>query len=123
MPTFGLDDMVRYGWILLGEEPGVEIVFGQIGRPWKPVGASTGPSVEQAGFAAFDQPGFAKIAFSLRVQHYGAASSIVTMDTRIVLTDPESRQRFGRYWMLVGPFVRLIDRMTLRLLGAELLSR
>ena len=120
MPTFGLDDMVRNGWILLGEEPGVEIVFGQIGRPWKPVGASSGPSVEQAGFAAFDQPGFAKIAFSLGVQPYGAASSIVTMDTRIVLTDPKSRQLFARYWTLVGPFVRLIDRMTLRLLGAEL---
>ncbi len=70
VPTFGLDDMVRNGWILLGEKPGVEIVFGQIGRPWKPVGASSGPSVEQSGFAAFDQPGFAKIAFSLRVQPY-----------------------------------------------------
>jgi deazaflavin-dependent oxidoreductase (nitroreductase family) len=119
-PTFGLDDMIRYDWILLGEEPSVEIVFGQIGRPWKPVGASTGPSVEQAGFAAFDQPGFAKIAFSLRVQPYGATSSIVTMDTRIVLTDPQSRRRFTHYWKFVGPFVRLIDRMTLRLLGAEL---
>ena len=118
--TFGLDDMIRYDWILLGEEPGVEIALGQIGRPWKPVGASSGPSVEQAGFAAFDQPGFAKIAFSLRVQPYGATSSIVTMDTRIVLTDPKSRRRFTQYWKLVGPFVRLIDRMTLRLLGAEL---
>ena len=73
VPTFGLDDMVRNGWILLGEKLGVEIVFGQIGRPWKPVGASSGPSVEKAGFAAFDEPGFAKIAFSLRVQPYGAA--------------------------------------------------
>ena len=92
----------RSGWttwsatgILLGEEPGVEIVFGQIGRPWKPVGASSGPSVEQSGFAAFDQPGFAKIAFSLRVQPYGTASSIVAMDTRIVVTGPKSRQRFS----------------------------
>ena len=120
VPTFGLDDMVRNGWILLGEEPGVEIVFGQIGRPWKPVGASSGPSVEQGGFAAYDEPGFAKIAFGLRVQPYGITSSIVTMDTRIALTDPKSQQLFGRYWTLVGPFVRLIDRMTLRLLGAQL---
>jgi deazaflavin-dependent oxidoreductase (nitroreductase family) len=119
-PTFRLDDMLRYDWILLSEELGVEIVLGQIGRPWKPVGASSGPSVEPAGFAAFDQPGFAKIAFSLGVQPYGTTSSIVTMDTRIVVTDPKSRQRFARYWTLVEPFVRLIDRMTLRLLGAEL---
>jgi hypothetical protein len=40
--TFGLDDMVRYGWTLLGETPNEEVVFGQIGRPWKPVGASAG---------------------------------------------------------------------------------
>ncbi len=42
------------------------------------------------------------------------------MDTRIVVTGPKSRQRFSRYWTLVEPFVRLIDQMTLRLLGAEL---
>jgi len=31
--TFGLDDMVRNGWTLLGETPNEEVVFGQIGRP------------------------------------------------------------------------------------------
>ena len=121
-PTFRLDDMVRppLDWLLLGEQPGVELVLGQIGRPWKPVGASSGPPVAKAAFAAFDQPGFAKIAFSLRVDPYGTTSSILTMETRVALTDPESRRRFTRYWALVGPFVRLIDRMTLRLLAAEL---
>ena len=69
-PTFRLDDMVGppIGWILLGEEPNGEIVLGQIGRPWKPVGAAEGPSVAPAEFASFDRPGFAKIAFSLMVQ-------------------------------------------------------
>ena len=121
-PTFRLDDMVGppIGWILLGEEPNVEIVLGQIGRPWKPVGASEGPPVAPAEFASFDRPGFAKIAFSLMVQPYGVASSILTMETRVVLTDPGSLRRFARYWRLVEPSVRLIDRMTLRLLAAEL---
>ena len=121
-PTFRLDDMLGppLGWILLGEEPNVEIVLGQIGRPWKPVGASEGPPVAPGEFVSFDRPGFAKIAFSLTVQPYGAASSILTMETRIVLTDPGSLRRFARYWRLVEPSVRLIDRMTLRLLAAEL---
>jgi hypothetical protein len=121
-PTFRLDDMVGppIGWILLGEEPNVEIVLGQIGRPWKPVGASEGPPVAPVEFASFDRPGFAKIAFSLMVQPYGVASSILTMETRVVLTDPGSLRRFARYWRLVEPSVRLIDRMTLRLLAAEL---
>jgi hypothetical protein len=118
--TFRLDDMARYGWTLLGEEPDVEIVFGQIGSPWKPVGASEGPAVDPATFAAFDAPGFAKIAFSLRAHPYGATSSILTMETRVAMTDPISLRRFTRYWALVGPFVRLIDRMALRRLSAEL---
>jgi hypothetical protein len=120
--TFRLEDMLGppIAWLLLGEEPGVQIVLGQVGRPWQPVGASEGPAVESAAFAAFDRPDFAKIAFSLRVQPYGASSSIVTMETRVALTDPRSLRRFKRYWRVVGPFVRLIDRMTLRMLADEL---
>lgn len=88
--------MVRYDWVLLGEEPNVEIVFGQIGRPWKPVGASSGPPVEPAAFVGFDRPGFAKIAFNLRVEPYGTTSSILTVETRVALTDPRPSGRGPR---------------------------
>jgi hypothetical protein len=118
--TFGLDDMVRYGWTLLGEAPNEEVVFGQIGRPWKPVGASAGPAISADTFPGFGQPGFAKIAFSLRVSPHGPTSSIVTLETRIALTDFGGRRKFGRYWRIVGPFVAFIDRMALRLIAAEL---
>lgn len=119
-PTFTLDDMVRYGWILLDEQPNVEIVFGQIGRPWKAVGASSGPPVAPAAFADFDHPGFAKIAFNLRVEPYGASSSILTIETRVALTDPQSLRRFKRYWILIAPFSDLIRRIALRLVAADL---
>jgi hypothetical protein len=118
--TFRLDDMVRYDWVLLGEEPNVEIVFGQIGRPWKPVDASSGPPVAPAAFASFDRPGFAKIAFNIRVEPYGASSSILTAETRVALTDPQSLRRFARYWTLIGPFSALIRRIALRLIAADL---
>ena len=118
--TFGLDDMVRYGWTLLGEAPNEEVVFGQIGRPWKPVGASAGPAITADAFPGFGQPGFAKIAFSLRVNPHRPRSSIVTLETRVALTDSEGRRKFGRYWRIVAPFVALIDRMALRLIAAEL---
>ena len=118
--TFGLDDMVRYGWTLLGEAPNEKVVFGQIGRPWKPVGASAGPAITADAFPGFGQPGFAKIAFSLRAIPHGPTSSIVTLETRVALTDSEGRRKFGRYWRIVGPFVALIDRMALRLIAAEL---
>jgi hypothetical protein len=119
---FRLEDMVgpTLGWVLLSEVPDVEIVLGQVGRPWKPIGAFEGPVVSPAAFASFDSPGFAKIAFSLSVQPHGATSSILTLETRVVMTDTASRRRFTRYWRLVAPFIRLIDRMTLRLLAAQL---
>ena len=111
--AFAVDDMVRYGWILLGENPR-EIVLGQIGRPWEAAGTSRGPAAGPARFAAFGEPGYAKIAFSLWADPHGAASSILTMETRVALTDPGSRRRFRRYWMIIGPFSGLIRRMAMR---------
>jgi len=117
--TFRFKDMVGLGWILLGETPGVEMVLGQVSRPWKAVAAYTDAPTTPEQFASFDKPGFAKIAASLRVDPYGNDSSILTMETRVALTDAKSRRRFRRYWLLVGPFSSLIRRMALRLLAAE----
>jgi hypothetical protein len=71
-------------------------------------------------FTSFDAPGFAKIAAGLRVDPYGTDSSIVTIETRVALTDDDSRRRFRRYWLLIGPFSSVIRRLALRLLAAEL---
>lgn len=44
-------------------------------------------------FRDFAEPGFAKIAASFRVDPYGSGSTILTTETRVVLTDPESRRQ------------------------------
>jgi hypothetical protein len=121
-PTFRLDDMVRppINWRLLGEEPGVEMVLGQIGRPWQPTEMGSGPEVAPTEFAAFDKPGFAKIALSLRVQPYGAEASILTLETRVAVTDPVSLRRFQRYWAVIGPFSQLVRWIALHLVAADL---
>ena len=120
--TFRLDDMVRppISWTLLGEEPGVEMVMGQIGRPWQPTEMGNGLDVAPAAFASFDRPGFAKIALSLRVQPYGATGTILTMETRVAVTDPVILRRFRRYWALIGPFSHLVRWIALRLVAADL---
>jgi hypothetical protein len=119
-PTFRLTDMVRYGWIVLDEHPNVELVLGQIGRPWKSAAASSGPTVEPTEFAEFDRPGFAKIAANIRVEPYGATASILMIETRVALTDPQSLRRFTRYWTFIRPFSALIRRIALRLVAADL---
>jgi hypothetical protein len=116
---FRVEDMTRYGWELLGENPS-EIVLGQIGRPWKAAGAAAGPVAAPAAFAAYDKPGYAKVALSLRVDPRGTTSSILTIETRVALTDAASLRRFRRYWMVIGPFSGLIRRVALRLLDTDL---
>jgi deazaflavin-dependent oxidoreductase (nitroreductase family) len=106
-------------WTLLAEEPDVELVLGQIACPWEP-SARSGPPVAPDVFASFDQPGFAKIVLSLRVRPHGAGGTLLTVETRVALTDRESLRRFRRYWMLIGPFSGLIRRIALRMLAADL---
>jgi deazaflavin-dependent oxidoreductase (nitroreductase family) len=122
MRTFRLDDMVRppISWTLLGEVAGKEMVLGQIGRPWQSTQMGIGPNVAPEEFLAFDQPGFAKITLSLRVQPYGAAGSILTLETRVAVTDPVSFKRFQRYWAVIGPFSHLVRWIALRQVAADL---
>lgn len=119
-PTFRLRAMVGLGWILLAETPGVEMVLGQVSRPWKADASSAGVPTTPQEFTTFNEPGYAKIVTSLRVDHYGNASSILTVETRVATTDAVSRRRFRRYWLLIGPASSLIRRMSLRLLETEL---
>jgi hypothetical protein len=112
--------MVDLGWVSLGETPGVELVLGQVSRPWKGVAVSTHFPTTTEQFASFDEPGFAKIVASLRVDPYGKNSSVLTMETRVATTDETSRRRFRRYWLVIGPFSSLIRRMALRQLATEL---
>ncbi|MCB5294790.1 hypothetical protein BJQ90_04259 [Arthrobacter sp. SO3] len=118
--TFRLQDMVGLGWILLGETPDVEMVLGQVSRPWKSVAAAADTPTTPGQFTKFDEPGFAKIATNLRIDPYGNDASVLTVETRVAITDDESRRRFSRYWVLIGPFSSLIRRMALRLLAKHL---
>ncbi|MGD9890214.1 MAG: hypothetical protein AB7R89_01075 [Dehalococcoidia bacterium] len=92
--SFRVNDLLRptFNWLLLAEEPDIEIVMDQIAHPWKP--ARDAISVAPADFAAFNIPGFAKIALSLRVQPYGTGGTVFTVETRVALIDPESLRRF-----------------------------
>ena len=65
------DDLGGLGFSLRRETPGVELVWGQVSRPWKPLAASTDAPGTPEEFAGFNQPGFANIAFSLRVIRMG----------------------------------------------------
>ena len=118
-PTFRLRDMASIGWVLLGERSGVELTFGQVSKAWKGRGGVPDEAITPANFVTFDQPGFAKVVESTRVDPYGEKGSIVTAESRILCTDEDSRRRFRRYWLSVAPFTHLMRLIALPALARK----
>lgn len=99
-------------WLPLGEVPGRELVFGAVGKVWR-------PSIEwrwiaAEDFTAFDEPGWAKMAASFVVHPYGERRALLTYEARTACTDPDSTAQFLRYWTLVSAGVGIVLRATLK---------
>jgi hypothetical protein len=111
-PPFTLADMPQAGWTVLTEDER-EIALATLTHPWR-IGREDPLRVDREAFAAFSAPGYAKIAFSIRADSYDQCRTQVTTETRVVTTDPTSRKRFARYWVVVGPLSAFIRRVALR---------
>lgn len=116
-PPFTFADMPRVGFALLVDGP-AEIAFGSVTRPWE-IGDEQPVAIGPDTFAAFDQPGYAKVAFAIRTDPYGPHRTLVLTETRVATTDARSRQRFASYWRVAGPVSALIRRMILRRVKAQ----
>lgn len=57
-PVF--DELLRFGFVLLGERPGAEIAVGAIGRFWRLAGNEPVAVRTRENFVAFAEPGYAK---------------------------------------------------------------
>lgn len=101
-----VEQMRSIGWVVLAEQPEREIVLGTIARPWN---ADPGfRSIDPAHYEAFREPGFVKIAWSLRAEPNGEGRSVFHTETRVATTDVQAREHFRRYWSYVAPGVELI---------------
>ncbi len=109
-----LDDL---GWRIVGEETGRELVFGAVTKPWESEPVFRGLSPVE--FKRFDIPGYVKIAFNLRIDPLGEHASIARTQTRALATDPQSRRRFRRYWVLLSPGIEMVRIVLLAQLRAE----
>jgi hypothetical protein len=100
------------GWGVLAEVPDREIVMGAVTRPWE--SNVTFHSLPPDEFADFYQPGFVKIAWTLRADPLPDGRSMFRTETRALATDAEARRRFRRYWAAFSPGIILIRRAMLR---------
>jgi hypothetical protein len=99
------------GWGVLAEVPGREIVVGAVTKPWE--GNVTFRALPPDQFASFAQPGFVKIAWTLRADPLADDASVFRTETRAVATDPTARTRFRRYWAFASPGIALIRYLSL----------
>lgn len=116
-PPGFLAEVLAQGWRILAEEPGRELVFGAVTQPWKADVEFRGLAPEE--FAAFREPGYAKIVWTIAVKSLGEKASVFSTETRVATTDAESRSQFRRYWSVFSPGILLIRYESLRLVRRE----
>jgi len=112
-----LDEVQALGWRVLAEEPGRELVMGAVTQPWLADVVFRGLPPDD--FAAFDEPSYVKIAWTVGVTPRDDGSSVFRTETRAVATDAAARARFRRYWTLVSPGIVVIRWEMLRLVKQE----
>ncbi|MDT4967584.1 MAG: hypothetical protein QOJ64_2321 [Acidobacteriota bacterium] len=106
-PAFNLDELLKMGFIRLGNEPNEELLLGLVGRFWTPSGGIR--RLDAEGFRSFDEPGYARAVWNFSLTEHTAYTTLET-ETRVQCTDDSSRKRFLRYWRIVGRFSGLIRR-------------
>jgi len=117
MPASLLSETLALGWRVLAEEPDRAIVVGAVTQPWHAEVTFRGLSPE--AFLAFDEPGYAKIGWTLEAIPVGPSTSRFRTETRVSTTDARSRRLFRRYWAVFSPGILLIRRASLRLVRSE----
>lgn len=106
-----VEQAILWGWGVLYEAPGKEILFGAVTQPW--IARPLLQALRPEEFAEFSEPGFVKIAWSLKVYAVDEKRSVLSTETRATTTDDMSRVRFRRYWSLVMPGTVVIRKVAL----------
>jgi hypothetical protein len=107
-----LREMQALGWGVLADVPGREVVVGAVTRPWE--ANVTFRALPPDQFATFCEPGYVKIAWTLRAEPIGPSDSIFRTETRALATDSTARAQFRRYWSFFSPGIILIRRAVLK---------
>ncbi|NOU26365.1 MAG: hypothetical protein HOO96_00540 [Polyangiaceae bacterium] len=106
------------GFQVLSEHPGREVVVGAIGKVWHLEIPFVHVGSAEA-FTAFATPGFAKVAWALRVVPLGEQECKVEIEVRVDATDEDAWGKFRRYFVLIGPGSRFIRHSLLSGLARE----
>jgi hypothetical protein len=100
------EEVTAMGWGVLADVPGREVVVGAVTKPWE--ADVTFRALPPDQFAAFAEPGYVQIAWTLRADSDAGGGAIFRTETRARATDAEARTKFRRYWACFSPGMWLI---------------
>ncbi|MDP8955851.1 MAG: hypothetical protein M3N24_02690 [Actinomycetota bacterium] len=106
LPSGSLREVLtRSGFTVLAEEPGVEVVAGTNGQFWalRELAHMEAP-LDVGAFRAFDRPGWAQAAISVRIEPLEDGGTELTTETRVRCVDDAARRRFAVYWSVIKVF-------------------
>jgi hypothetical protein len=101
-----LNEVQSLGWGVLADVPEREVVVGAVTKPWE--ANVTFRALPPAQFAAFNEPGYVKIAWTIRAEPISATESVFRTETRAIATDTIARIKFRRYWSFLSPGIIVI---------------
>jgi len=108
------EDFTRLGFILLTEVYPEEMILGLVGQFWKPTARLL--TIPPLRFRAFNQPGFCKAAWNLRIEPVGFSRVRLATTTRVYCPSKREQILFACYWAFIRPFSGLIRQVMLRLI-------
>ncbi len=116
IPTGPIRDVLTgSGFTVLTERPGLEMVAGTTGRFWAlREQAHMEAPIDLQAFRAFDRPGWAQGAMSIRLEPLQDGSTYVMTETRVRCVDDAARRRFAVYWLFIKVFSGWLRRGFLR---------
>ena len=110
------EGLEKFGFILLGKNPGEEIILGLVGRFWTPSRGIRHLDID--GFRKFREPGFAKTVWNFYFSEK-ENQTVLSTETRIACMDDRSRRKFWAYWTFIKPFSGLTRKEILKVIKKE----
>jgi hypothetical protein len=102
------------GWVTLAEEPGREVVFGGAGKYHQIVDQQPVALKDPAGFFAFTDPAYQKLAIAVRVEPAHAPGHYhLVLEHRTQPLSEASARKFRRYWFVIQPRGAFVTRQLL----------
>jgi len=106
-----IEQTLELGWSKLAYTPGREVVMGSVTQPW--IADVKFHSIAPELIAAFREPGFVKIVWTLEAEPRGPSLTRLSTETRVQPTDKDAAEKFEAYWRKFKIGIKLIRRLGL----------